>query len=84
MLCTGRYYDFHCKICNNNMFFHCLCSSLMEKHDFLLFCHPLKLYLILYIKATIFFIALSSLEALAKTSESLNFHTYERERESTL
>ena len=28
-----RTYDFHCKMCNNNMFFHCLCIALMEKHD---------------------------------------------------
>jgi hypothetical protein len=26
--------DFHCKMCSNNTFFHCLCSALMEKHDF--------------------------------------------------
>jgi len=29
-----RTYDFRCKTFNSNMFFHCLCSSLMEKHDF--------------------------------------------------
>jgi len=29
-----RTYDFHCKMCNNNTLFHCLCSALMEKHDF--------------------------------------------------
>jgi hypothetical protein len=29
-----RSYDFRYKKCNNNMFFHCLCSALMEKHDF--------------------------------------------------
>jgi len=29
-------------------FFHCMCSTLMEKHDFFLLCHPLKLYMILY------------------------------------
>ena len=27
-------YDFCCKMCNSNMFFHCLCSALMEKHEF--------------------------------------------------
>jgi len=31
-LCTGASYDFHCKMCNNNKFFYCLCSA-MEKHD---------------------------------------------------
>jgi hypothetical protein len=30
-----RTYDFHCKMCNNNTFFHCLCSTLMEKDDFI-------------------------------------------------
>ena len=41
-----RTYDFHCKMCNSNMFY-CLCSALMEKHDFYC-CHPLKLHMILY------------------------------------
>ena len=27
-------YDFLCKMCKNNTFFHCLCSALMEKYDF--------------------------------------------------
>jgi hypothetical protein len=29
-----RTYDFRCKMYNNKAFFHCLCSGLMEKHDF--------------------------------------------------
>jgi hypothetical protein len=35
MLRTGTTYDFHRKMCNNNTFFHCLYSALMEKHDFI-------------------------------------------------
>jgi len=38
----------------------------MQRFDgkawFLLFCHPLKLYMILYSTGTVFFIAVSSLE----------------------
>ena len=30
----ARTYDLHCKVCNNNRFFRCLCSALMEKPDF--------------------------------------------------
>ena len=64
------------------MFFHCLCSALMGKAWFLLFCHPLKLYMILYSTGTVFFHCLIVFWGLAKTSESLTFiRTYERERE---
>jgi hypothetical protein len=49
----------------------------MEKYAFLLFCHPLKLYKILYSTGTVFFTALLSLEDYAKTSEL----SYKRERE---
>jgi len=31
-------YDFHCKVCNNNTVFHCLCNALMGKHYFYCLC----------------------------------------------
>jgi len=34
-LCVNTYmFDFRCKMCNSNTFFHYLCIDLMEKHDF--------------------------------------------------
>jgi hypothetical protein len=43
----------------------------------LLFCRPLKLYMVLYGKGTVLFIALSSLGDYARIRY---FHIYERER----
>jgi len=55
-------YDFHCKMWNNNMFFHCLCSALMEKHDF--YCSVIPWNCIWYctVQVLYFFIVLLSLE----------------------
>ena len=36
-LCTGAYYDFHCKMCNNNMFFHSL--KITQPTNALIVCH---------------------------------------------
>jgi len=53
------------------LFFSLLVQRFDGKAWFLLFCYPLKLYKILYSAGTIFFIAQSSLEDWAITSESL-------------
>ena len=62
-------------------FFHCLCSALMEKHDF--YCSVIPENCTRYCKVEVlyFFIAHSSIEDYAKTSEAL---TFIRTRESTL
>ena len=48
-----RTYDFHYKMCNNNTFL-----LFMKRFDgkawFLLFCHALKLYMILYTTGTVY------------------------------
>ena len=57
-----RTYDFHCKIWNNNMFFHCLCSALMKKRDFYCSVIPWNCALYCTVQVLYFFIALLSLE----------------------
>jgi len=47
-------YDFHCKTCNNKIFFSLLMLRFDGKAWFLLFCHPLKLYMTLYNTGTVF------------------------------
>jgi len=50
-----RTYDFHCKMCNNKMFFSLLMQRFDGKAWFLLFSHSFKLYMILYRTGTVFF-----------------------------
>ena len=71
-----RMYDSCCKMCNSNMFFHCSCSALMEKHDF--YCHhPLKLYS----TGTVLFHCSIVSTGLGWNFRIPYFHTYRRERE---
>jgi len=66
-----RTYDLRCKMCNNNTFFHCLCSALMEKHNFYCSVIPWNCTWYCIVQLLYFVIAQSSLEDMAKTSESL-------------
>ena len=55
-------YDFHCKMCDSNTFFHCLCSALMEKHDFYCSVIPLNCTWYCTVQVLYFLIAVLSLE----------------------
>jgi hypothetical protein len=82
-LCTGMYGDFHCKMCNNNTFFSLLMQCFDRKAWFLLFCHPLKLYLILYSTGTVLFhCCIISLRIRLKCQNPLL--SYVRERKYTV
>jgi hypothetical protein len=69
-------------MCNITMFFRCFWSALMEKHEFYCSVIPWNCTWYCTVQVLYFFIAQSSLEDYAKTSESLIFiRTRERERE---
>ena len=57
-----RTYDFHCKICNSNTFFHCLYSALMNCMIFNVLSSLEAAPDTVQYSYCIFFIALSSLE----------------------
>ena len=77
-------YDFRCKMCNNNMFFHCLCSALMETHDFIVLLSLETVHYTVQYRYCIFSLLYHLLRIRLKYQNPLLSYVRERERKYTV